>query len=127
MCTVRLGVGLILKELEMSGHLNDTIIIYSSDNGIPFPNGRTNCYDSGIREPMFISSPEHTERRNQVTYSLSSLLDIVPTILDWHGINGVNEAEENLVEPEEITESGLTGKSLLPLLISGNFLKFHVD
>ncbi|CAG9763177.1 unnamed protein product [Ceutorhynchus assimilis] len=92
------GVGLILKELK--DYLNNTLIIFSSDNGIPFPNGRTNLYDSGIAEPMFISSPYHKKRRNQITNSLASLLDIVPTILDWFGISNQN----------------LTGKSLLPLL-----------
>ena len=28
--------------------INDTLVIYSSDNGIPFPSGRTNLYDSGL-------------------------------------------------------------------------------
>lgn len=41
------GVGLVLSELKNSGHLDDTLIIYTSDNGIPFPAGRTNLYDSG--------------------------------------------------------------------------------
>lgn len=104
-----------MKELENSGHLDDTLIIYSSDNGIPFANGRTNLYDSGIREPMFISSPFHTERRNQVTYSLTSLLDVVPTVLDWFDITSDVDIATNEIE----MKSGLTGKSLLPLLIEG--------
>nr|CAD7199374.1 unnamed protein product [Timema douglasi] len=61
--------------------------------------------DQGMAEPMFISSPEHVERRNQVTYSMTSLLDLVPTVLDWFNISS---SETSL----------LTGKSLLPLLIS---------
>lgn len=85
------GVGLILQELKNAGHGEDTLVIYSSDNGIPFPNGRTNFYDSGLREPMFISSPLHKERKNQITYSLASLLDVVPTLVDWYGLNTENE------------------------------------
>lgn len=88
-------------------------MIYSSDNGIPFPNGRTNLYDSGIAEPMLISSPVHKKRRNQVTNSLSSLLDIVPTMLDWYNIKPQEELEKSPV---------LTGKSLLPLLVKGNLI-----
>ena len=42
-----LGVGLVLKELEDAGFKDNTLVIYSSDNGIPFPNGRTNLYDPG--------------------------------------------------------------------------------
>lgn len=107
------GVGLVLKELENAGHLNDTLVIYTSDNGVPFPNGRTNVYDSGLAEPMFISSPVHTERRNQVTYSLASLLDIVPTLLDWYQISPKASGIDD-------TSAALTGRSLLPLLVKGN-------
>lgn len=111
------GVGLILKELEMSGNLENTLIIYSSDNGIPFPNGRTNVYDSGIAEPMLISSPNRDDRHNQVTYSLTSLLDVVPTVLDWYGISTRSLGAE---EDNEVDARTLTGKSLLPLLKKGN-------
>ena len=61
------GIGLILNELKLSGHLEDTLIIYTSDNGIPFPSGRTNLYDPGMAEPMLVSSPVHTETWGQVT------------------------------------------------------------
>ena len=42
------GVGLITKLLSEFGYIDDTLVIYSSDNGIPFPSGRTNFYDPGI-------------------------------------------------------------------------------
>lgn len=48
---------MLINELENAGHLNDTLIIYTSDNGPPFLNGRTNLYDYGIREPLLISNP----------------------------------------------------------------------
>ncbi|RZF43823.1 hypothetical protein LSTR_LSTR006364 [Laodelphax striatellus] len=98
------GVGLVLKELKDAGHANDTLIIYTSDNGIPFPAGRTNLYDSGMAVPLLMSTQEFPERQNQVTYSLSSLLDVTPTVLDWFGIK---------YRPKM---SPLQGKSLLPLL-----------
>lgn len=101
------GVGLILQELKDAGLEENTLVIYTSDNGVPFPNGRTNFYDSGLREPMFISSPLHKERRNQVTYSLASLLDVVPTLIDWYSLSNQNQGRK------------LTGRSLLPLLIQG--------
>lgn len=103
----------MIEELKKSGKYDSTLIIYTSDNGIPFPNGRTNLYDSGMTEPMFISSPTN-KRPNEVTYSLTSLLDIAPTVLDWFNIK--NKKEEIL----------LTGKSLLPLLEKGIFFT-HVQ
>ncbi|XP_043505963.1 N-sulphoglucosamine sulphohydrolase [Polistes fuscatus] len=107
------GIGLILKELEDAGYKDNTLVIYTSDNGIPFPNGRTNLYDSGIAEPMMISSPIHKDRRNQVTYAMTSLLDIVPTLLDWYNISYENEA----LDKNEVNLPNLTGRSLLSLLI----------
>ncbi|KAM9296666.1 N-sulfoglucosamine sulfohydrolase [Gastrophryne carolinensis] len=103
------GIGLILTELRSFGHENDTLIIFSSDNGIPFPNGRTNLYWSGRAEPMLISSPGHPERWGQYSESFTSLLDITPTILDWFSI---------LYPSYKVFGKSvhLTGKSLLPAL-----------
>lgn len=67
-----------------------------------------------MREPLFISSPEHKERRNQVTYFLTSHLDIFPTVLDWYQIN--SKAEVNL-ERNSFEQFVRTGRSLLPLLV----------
>ncbi|XP_043280801.1 N-sulphoglucosamine sulphohydrolase [Venturia canescens] len=109
------GVGLVLKELEKAGYKNNTLVIYTSDNGIPFPNGRTNLYDSGMAEPMMISSPQQDHRKNEVTYALTSLLDVVPTILDWFHIKNIGI--ENSTETNQVPNSFLTGRSLLPLLV----------
>lgn len=72
--TLSAGIGLVLQELRDAGFENDTLVMYSSDNGIPFPNGRTNLYDSGVAEPMIISSPEHRERWGQTSDAYVSLL-----------------------------------------------------
>lgn len=109
-----------MKELEAAGHLNDTLVIYTSDNGIPFPSGRTNFYDPGLREPLIIVSPEATARRNQASGAMASLLDIMPTVLDWFG-----------VPREEIESNDIDGmiwqdkpKSLLPILEKGKLLVY---
>ncbi|XP_027482147.1 N-sulphoglucosamine sulphohydrolase isoform X3 [Zalophus californianus] len=61
------GVGLVLQELRGAGVLNDTLVIFTSDNGIPFPSGRTNLYWPGTAEPLLVSSPEHMKRWGQVS------------------------------------------------------------
>lgn len=73
----------------------------------------TNLYDPGVREPMFISSPEHKERRNKVTYFMTSHLDILPTVLDWYQIAQKLEVD---LETNSLEQPVLTGRSLLPLL-----------
>ncbi|KAK1162253.1 N-sulfoglucosamine sulfohydrolase-like [Acipenser oxyrinchus oxyrinchus] len=107
------GIGLVLKELQDSGFGNDTLVIYSSDNGIPFPNGRTNLYWSGTAEPLLVSSPEHPQRWGQVSQSYVSLLDITPTILDWFSIPYPSYSILGKDKPVH-----LTGKTLLPALDS---------
>lgn len=103
------GIGLVLQELRDAGYENDTLIIYSSDNGIPFPNGRTNLYRSGTAEPMLVSSPKHRERWGQTSEAYVSLLDITPTILDWFSIPYPSYSLSTPVH--------LTGRSLLPALV----------
>lgn len=107
-----LGVGLMLKELEAAGHMDDTLVIYTSDNGIPFPSGRTNFYDPGIREPLIMVSPEEASRRNEASGAMVSLLDIAPTVLDWFGIKKGEEMNNDAEESD-------LPKSLLPILMKG--------
>ncbi|XP_032418688.1 N-sulfoglucosamine sulfohydrolase [Xiphophorus hellerii] len=108
------GIGLVLQELRDAGYENDTLIIYSSDNGIPFPNGRTNLYRSGTAEPMLVSSPEHRERWGNTSQAYVSLLDITPTVLDWFSI-----PYPSYILPESPSlQVLLTGRSLLPALTS---------
>lgn len=97
------GVGLVLKELELAGVDQNTLVMYTSDNGPPLPSGRTNLYNPGMNVPMFLHSPDPKARRNQVTNAMTSLLDITPTFLDWFQVDYKNK-------------KNLTGKSLLPLL-----------
>ncbi|KAM7145907.1 N-sulfoglucosamine sulfohydrolase [Macrochelys suwanniensis] len=106
------GVGLVLEELRSAGLHNTTLVIYTSDNGIPFPSGRTNLYWSGMAEPMLLSSPEHTERWGQVSQAYASLLDLTPTVLDWFAIPYPSYSIFG-TKPVQ-----LTGKSLLPALAS---------
>ncbi|KAE8575926.1 hypothetical protein XENTR_v10003988 [Xenopus tropicalis] len=105
------GIGLVLSELYNAGHENDTLVIFSSDNGIPFPNGRTNLYWSGRAEPLLVSSPYHQKRWGQISQSFASLLDITPTVLDWFSIPYPNYK----IFGKSVQ---LTGKSLLPALQS---------
>uniref|UniRef100_A0A6Q2ZPK0 Sulfatase N-terminal domain-containing protein n=1 Tax=Esox lucius TaxID=8010 RepID=A0A6Q2ZPK0_ESOLU len=108
------GIGLVLAELRAAGYENDTLVIYSSDNGIPFPNGRTNLYGSGVAEPMLVSSPEHRERWGEASQAYVSLLDITPTILDWFSV----PYPTYRLPGAPNTPVGLTGRSLLPALVT---------
>lgn len=75
-----------------------------------------------MAEPMMISSPIHGHRKNSVTYSMTSLLDIVPTILDWFNVTYMDYSSNS----NEVSSSQLTGKSLLPLLLEGMDIRMHI-
>ena len=47
---------MLLDELRRWHVENDTLVIFSSDNGIPFPSGRTNFYDPGHFSYFFASA-----------------------------------------------------------------------
>ena len=96
------GIGLLLDGLRASGHGEDTLVIYLSDNGRPFPGGKTTLYDEGIHLPLIISSPVQSKRgvRND---AMVSWIDITPTILDWAGVS-----------PPKTQQ--LAGRSILPIL-----------
>lgn len=96
-------LGEILSYLEERGQLENTIVIVTSDNGMPFPRAKADLYDYGARVPLAVRWPESVPGGRVVT-DFASLVDIAPTILEAAGI--------------EIPED-MTGRSLLDLLKSG--------
>jgi N-sulfoglucosamine sulfohydrolase len=96
------GVGLLVAALRASGHLDDTLIIFMSDNGAAFPGAKTTLYDAGIRLPLIVRAPDQSKHgvRNQ---AMVSWIDILPTILEWTG----TRANPGYALP---------GRSLVPML-----------
>lgn len=103
------GVGVLLRELEASGHADDTLVIFLSDNGRPFPGAKDNLYRAGIRLPLIVRSPQQ-HQRNLRNRAMVSWVDITPTILDWAGA----------AAPAGYHFLPLPGRSLLPILESQN-------
>jgi N-sulfoglucosamine sulfohydrolase len=81
------GVGLVLDELRKAGRERDTLVVYLSDNGMPFPGAKTNLYDAGIRLPLVAAAPA-AGRRGVGSRAMVSFVDLAPTLLDWAGVPG---------------------------------------
>jgi N-sulfoglucosamine sulfohydrolase len=94
------GIGRMLDALRDTGHQDDTLVIYVSDNGPAFPGAKTTLYDPGIHLPLIIASPAQKQRSGEC-HAMVSFVDILPTILDWAGVD----------PPKNIA-----GRSLLPIL-----------
>ena len=78
-------VGEVLAELDRQGVAGDTLVLFMSDNGRPFPRCKTTLYDSGIRTPLIVRWPGHVEPGSRCG-SLVSTIDIAPTVLKLAGI-----------------------------------------
>ncbi|MHC4444195.1 MAG: sulfatase family protein [Planctomycetota bacterium] len=78
------GVGRLLKAIEDTGHWDDTLIIFLSDNGLPFPMGKTNLYEPGARLPLVVRSPNQ-QKRGIATNAMVTWADLTPTILEYAG------------------------------------------
>jgi N-sulfoglucosamine sulfohydrolase len=94
------GVGMVLEALAQSGKADNTLVIYLSDNGMPFPGAKTTLYDAGVKLPFIARVPGR--KAGIVSEAMVSWIDIAPTVLEWTGVK----------EPQY----GLPGRSILPIL-----------
>ncbi len=92
------AVGVVLDQLESSGLTDNTIVIFTSDNGgvasgdafstsnLPLRGGKGYQWEGGIREPYFIKVPwlEHAGVKNETPVIGT---DFYPTILSFAGLN----------------------------------------
>jgi arylsulfatase A-like enzyme len=79
------AVGVALDALERSPAAENTIVIFTTDHGIPFPRAKSTFFDSGIRIPLIIRWPGRCEG-NRAYHQLLSNLDFCPTLLELCGI-----------------------------------------
>lgn len=109
-----INVGRILRALEELGAEDDTIVIFTSDNGglstsegsptsnLPLRGGKGWLYEGGIRVPFIIAGPNLDANGSRISAPVSGM-DLLPTIRDMAGIT-----------PR--SWPGIDGQSLLPML-----------
>jgi arylsulfatase A-like enzyme len=79
-------VGEVLDRLERTGQAENTIVVITSDNGMPFPHSKANLYDSGTRMPLAMRWPAAI-RGGRTTDAFVSHLDFFPTFLEAAGLD----------------------------------------
>ena len=94
-------VGELLALLEKAGRLDNTIIVLTSDNGMPFPHAKANLYDHGTKVPLIISDYRNQYQKNSTNTSFVNLIDLMPSFLEMGGVAQVPEVD---------------GKSLVPIV-----------
>ena len=115
------AVGLVLDALESNGIADNTIIIFTSDNGgvasgdnystsnLPLRGGKGYQWEGGIKEPFFIKVPWLNTQGKKKDYPVIAT-DFYPTLLDLANIK-LNE------------EQHIDGISLKPIIEGKNFNK----
>ena len=68
-----------MNEFKSLGFMKNTLVIFTSDNGPPFPNGRTNIYEPAIRVPLIIHNPLKRESKMKV----GNLNNVIVILIDW--------------------------------------------
>lgn len=70
------GIGAVLRALEDNGLANQTVVIFTSDHGLP---GKATLYQDGVWIPLIIHGPGIPAGVNDQPVQLT---DLTPTILD---------------------------------------------
>ncbi len=71
----------IIKILKKKNLYENTVIIFTTDHGIPFPRAKGTLYDSGIETSLILHYPK-LKLKNKKINELISNIDILPTLLD---------------------------------------------
>jgi arylsulfatase A-like enzyme len=79
-------VGEALALLEEAGELNNTLVVITSDNGMPFPRAKASLYDFGTRMPLAIRWPSKITDPDRVYDGMVVLSDLAPTFLEAVGL-----------------------------------------
>lgn len=98
-------IGNIVHSLENINELDNTVIIFTSDNGFLFGDhslvGKTYPYENSIRVPLVISSPGFNGSQSSSRLVINN--DLAPTILELTGAQA---------------DIPMDGRSLIPLLMN---------
>ncbi|UCH11802.1 MAG: sulfatase [Fidelibacterota bacterium] len=92
----------MLQILEDLGELDQTLLIVTSDNGMPFPRAKANLYEYGTHMPLAIRWGDRI-RGGRTVDDLVSFIDLAPTFLEAAGLE---------------TPPTMTGRSLMKILDS---------
>lgn len=107
------GIGRVLEVLEETGLSENTVVVFTADNGGSLPHAQSNDpwrggkqdhYDGGLRVPFMIRWPGHIKAGSQSDYA-GLIFDVFPTFVELAG---------------GTPSSALDAVSLVPILRGGS-------
>ena len=106
----------MLKTLEQRGLLDNTIVIVTADNGMPFPRVKGQAYEYSNHLPLAIMWKNGIKQPGRVITDFVSFIDFAPTFLELAGVDEI----ASQMQPIE-------GKSLTDILYSEEGNKISAD
>lgn len=100
-------LGRMIAELERRGLLDSTLIIVTSDHGMPFPRMKGYAYHDSNHVPLAIRWPGGVQVPGRIIEDFVDFTDIAATILD---VAGIAEAESGMLP--------VTGRTWRPIFES---------
>ena len=80
-------LGKVLAQLEARGELDRTLIVVTSDNGMPFPRVKGSTYDDANHLPFAVRWPAGIARSGRKVSEFISFTDLAPTFLEAAGLS----------------------------------------
>lgn len=78
----------MLKKLEEMGELENTIVVVTADNGMPFPRIKGQVYEYSNHLPLAIMWPSGIKKPGRVVNDFVNFIDFAPTFLELAGLEG---------------------------------------
>lgn len=119
------GVGTVLNALKENGLTNNTVVVFTSDNGAPGYIGlrdlnyplrgfKGTFFEGGIRVPMLVKYPGHIAPGTEVQEMVSHV-DLYPTIMALAGVETTHDIDGIDILPyamNQVDAKGSTSKSV---------------
>ena len=98
------AIGRFMQALEAAGLADNTIIVYSADNGYYMGNrglaGKWSHFEESLRVPLIIYDPRvKASQRGQVANVTALNIDLPATFLDWAGIEIPERYQGHSLQP----------------------------
>ena len=98
------AIGRFMAELEKAGLADNTIIVYSADNGYYMGNrglaGKWTHYEESLRVPLIVADPRvPADQKGKVTVAIALNLDLPATFLDWAGVDVPQRYQGRSLQP----------------------------
>jgi uncharacterized sulfatase len=77
-------VGEVLAALQETGHADDTLVLFTSEQGSQFPGNKWTCYDTGLHTALVARWPGHVSVGKR-TAAIVQYADIAPSLVELAG------------------------------------------